>query len=53
MSDPKRPLENPMAPVGHSADARGAAAPSYEAPSLIEVGTLRDLTAAGSFGDPT
>ena len=27
--------------------------PAYEAPSLVEVGTLRDLTAAGPFIDPT
>ena len=27
--------------------------PAYEAPSLLEIGTLRDLTAAGSFIDPT
>lgn len=26
---------------------------AYEAPVLVEIGTLRDLTASGSFGDPT
>jgi hypothetical protein len=26
---------------------------AYEAPTLVEVGTLKDLTAAGSFVDPT
>jgi hypothetical protein len=27
--------------------------PAYEAPTLVELGTLKDLTAAGSFIDPT
>jgi len=34
-------------------DPRTSPPPAYEAPSLVEVGTLRDLTAAGSFIDPT
>jgi hypothetical protein len=34
-------------------DARTPPPMAYEAPSLVEVGTLRDLTAAGSFVDPT
>ncbi len=34
-------------------DARASTPAAYEAPSLVEVGTLRDLTAAGSFIDPT
>lgn len=34
-------------------DALASTLPAYEAPSLVEVGTLRDLTAAGSFIDPT
>ena len=29
------------------------AAPAYEPPTLVELGTLKDLTAAGSFIDPT
>ena len=53
MSDPK----SPVAPAGHPAGPVAApirdVAPAYEAPTLVEVGTLRDLTAAGSFGDPT
>jgi hypothetical protein len=28
-------------------------AETYEAPTLVELGTLKDLTAAGSFIDPT
>lgn len=67
MPDSTRPLPYPTTPAGRptdasgsqadasgsQADANGRATPSYEAPSLIEVGTLRDLTAAGSFSDPT
>jgi len=29
------------------------ALPAYEPPTLVELGTLLDLTAAGSFIDPT
>jgi hypothetical protein len=29
------------------------APPAYEPPTLVELGTLKDLTAAGSFIDPT
>ena len=45
----------PATPAVPTADAsaRVRAGLAYEAPSLVEVGTLRDLTAAGSFGDPT
>ena len=51
MSDPKRSPQNPAVAGRPSGDSEKR--PTYEAPSLVEVGTLRDLTAAGSFGDPT
>lgn len=49
MSESKRPAAQPGTP----ADAPARPKPAYEAPSLVEVGTLRDLTAGGSFNDPT
>lgn len=44
-------MVDPM--TSDSLDPRTAPPQAYEAPSLVEVGTLRDLTAAGSFIDPT
>ena len=49
MSDPK----HLAAPAGRHADPVGRSLPAYEPPTLVEVGTLRDLTAGGSFNDPT
>ena len=47
------PAEGLAIPVVAASAPALAAAPAYESPTLVEVGTLRDLTAAGSFGDPT
>jgi hypothetical protein len=44
MSEPAPKTPTPPAPI--------EVAP-YEPPSLVELGTLKDLTAAGSFIDPT
>lgn len=36
-----------------SRPSESSATPAYEPPTLVEIGTLLDLTAAGSFIDPT
>ena len=46
------PLPSP-ADVALNAAKPAGTAPMYEPPTLVELGTLKDLTAAGSFIDPT
>ena len=43
----------PLPAEGVSKPAGMASPLMYEPPSLVELGTLKDLTAAGSFIDPT
>ncbi len=44
---------DPSRTVALPDDAPTAVPSAYEAPTILFLGTLRDLTAVGSFPDPT
>ena len=46
------PLPSPTEVTSNTTKPAGTVA-TYEAPTFVELGTLKDLTAAGSFIDPT
>ena len=43
----------PIEPSQSPPECTVASRLAYEPPTLVELGTLKDLTAAGSFIDPT